>query len=282
MKKALRIVSYIISWALKIFVLAIFVFPFLWMFSVSLQTDYDTIATDPPTIVPAVPQFVNFAIAWSRGPFGTYLKNSILVIIFIVIIQILVMVPAAYAFAKYDFKGKGIMFSLVLIAFMTPTQITFLPLYQMFAKWRIGDLKILQTLIPQILPFLTNAFGIFLLRQYFMQVPNELIEAAKLDKAGEAKIVFKIMLPMSKAALSTVTLFSFVSHWNEYFWPLIMTNTDNVRPLTVGIVRLRDTEGLLQWNVIMAGNVILVLPILLIYIFASRNIIKAFAYSGIK
>jgi sn-glycerol 3-phosphate transport system permease protein len=282
MKKTLRIASYIISWLLKILVLAVFVFPFLWMFSVALQTDYETIATDPMTIIPAAPQFVNFATAWSRGPFATYLKNSVLVILFIIAIQILVMVPAAYAFAKYDFKGKGLMFSLVLVAFMTPTQITFLPLYQMMAKWRIGDFKVLQTLVPQILPFMTNAFGIFLLRQYFMQVPNELIEAAKLDKASEFKIIFKIMLPMSRAALSTVTLFSFVSHWNEYFWPLIMTNTDNVRPLTVGIVKLRDTEGLLQWNVIMAGNVILVLPILLVYIFASRNIIKAFAYSGIK
>ena len=282
MNKGLRIFSLTTSMIVKIFVLIVFVFPFLWMFSVALQTDQETIATDPVTIIPMTPQFVNFATAWGRGPFPTYLKNSILVIIFIIITQVFVMVPAAYAFAKYEFKGKGLLFSLVLIAFMTPTQITFLPVYQMMAKWRIGDFKILQTLVPQILPFITNAFGIFLLRQYFMQVPNELIEAAKLDKSSETKIIFRIMLPMSKAALSTVTLFSFVSHWNEYFWPLVMTNTTNVRPLTVGIAILRDTEGLLQWNVIMAGNVILVLPILLVYIFASRNIIKAFAYSGIK
>ena len=282
MNKGLLYFSLMISWIVKVFVLVIFVFPFLWMFSVALQTDYETIATNPVTVIPKTPQFVNFLHAWGRGPFPTYLKNSILVIVFIIVIQVLVMVPAAYAFAKYDFKGKGLMFSLVIIAFMTPTQITFLPVYQMMAKWRIGDFKILQTLVPQILPFITNAFGIFLLRQYFMQVPNELIEAARLDKAGEAKIVFKIMLPMSRAALSTVMLFSFVSHWNEYFWPLVMTNSTNVRPLTVGIAILRDTEGLLQWNVIMAGNVILVLPILLVYIFASRNIIKAFAYSGIK
>ena len=282
MNRGLRIISQTISWIVKIFVLVVFVFPFLWMFSVALQTEYETIATDPITVIPRTPQFVNFVTAWGRGPFPTYLKNSVLVIIFIIGIQVVVMVPAAYAFAKYDFMGKGIMFSLVIIAFMTPTQITFLPVYQMMARWRIGDFKILQTLIPQILPFITNAFGIFLLRQYFMQVPNELIEAARLDKASELKVVFRIMLPMSKAALSTVTLFSFVSHWNEYFWPLVMTNSTNVRPLTVGIAILRDTEGLMQWNVIMAGNVILVLPILLVYIFASRNIIKAFAYSGIK
>jgi sn-glycerol 3-phosphate transport system permease protein len=282
MNKGLRVFSMAMSMIVKICVLVIFVFPFLWMFSVALQTDDETIATDPVTIIPRTPQFVNFLTAWSHGPFPTYLKNSILVIIFIIVIQIFVMVPAAYAFAKYEFWGKGIMFSLVIIAFMTPTQITFLPVYQMMARWRIGDFKILQTLIPQILPFITNAFGIFLLRQYFMQVPNELIEAAKLDKSSETKIIFRIMLPMSKAALTTVTLFSFVSHWNEYFWPLVITNTTNVRPLTVGIAMLRDTEGLHQWNVIMAGNVILVLPILLVYIFASRNIIKAFAYSGIK
>jgi sn-glycerol 3-phosphate transport system permease protein len=142
--------------------------------------------------------------------------------------------------------------------------------------------KLLGTLLPQILPFMTNAFGIFLLRQYFMQVPNEIIEAAKLDKAGELKIVFRIMLPMSKAALSTIALFSFVSHWNEYFWSLVMTNTIYVRPLPIGVAMLKDSEGVIDWNIIMAGNMILTFPILIVYIFASRNIIKAFAYSGIK
>ena len=120
------------------------------------------------------------------------------------------MVPAAYAFAKCEFKGKNLMFGLVLIAFMTPGQITFLPIYQMMSGWGIMD-----TLIPQILPFMTNAFGIFLLRQYFMQVPDELIEAARLDNAGSLKIVYRLMLPMAKPAMSTVVLFSFVNHWNE-------------------------------------------------------------------
>jgi sn-glycerol 3-phosphate transport system permease protein len=129
---------------------------------------------------------------------------------------------------------------------------------------------------------MTNAFGIFLLRQYFMQVPDELIEAAKLDNAGSLKIVYKLMLPMAKPAMSTVVLFSFVSHWNDYFWPLVMTQTTNVRTLPIGIAMLKNTEGITNWNIIMAGNMILVMPILVVYVFCSKSIIRSFAYSGIK
>ena len=276
MQKILTTSSMVFSTLVKLVVLAVFVFPFLWMISVSLQTTEETYS-HPITLVPRIPQFINIADAWSSGPFPMYLRNSIIVTASIIIFQVLIMIPAAYAFAKYEFPGRGLLFSLVIIAFMTPGQITFLPIYQMMASW-----KLLDTLLPQIIPALTNCFGIFLLRQYFRQVPDELIESAKLDKASELNIIFRIMLPMSKAALSTITLFSFVSHWNDYFWPLVMTNTTRVRPLTVGIQMLRDTEGLTRWNIIMAGNMILVIPILLVYVFASRNIIRAFTYSGIK
>lgn len=261
---------------LKLLISAIFVFPFLWMVSIALQTQKET-TTTPITLIPSSPQFQNIITAWNSGPFGNYLRNSLLIIACIVVIQMVIMVPAAYGFAKFEFRGKNFLFALVLIAFMTPTQITFLPIYNMMAGWGL-----LKTLLPQILPFMTNAFGIFLLRQYFMQVPNELIEAAKLDNANELQVVFRIMMPLSKPALATILLFSFVSHWNEYFWPLIMTNSTGVRPLTVGIAMLKSSEGVDLWNVIMAGNMILVIPILLVYLFASKYIIRAFAYSGIK
>ena len=200
-----------------------------------------------------------------------------MIILSIVVIQTLVMVPAAYAFAKFDFKGKGLLFGVVLIAFMMPGQVTFIPIYYMMA-----DFGWTNTLLPQIIPFMTNAFGIFLLRQYFMQVPDELIEAARLDNANEAQVLARIMLPMSKPGISAIALLSFVGHWNDYFWPLIMTNSDNIRPITIGVSRLKDTEGNDQWNLIMAGNMFLVLPILLMYVFASKYIINSFAYSGIK
>ncbi|MMZ62387.1 L-arabinose transport system permease protein AraQ [compost metagenome] len=195
----------------------------------------------------------------------------------IIVIQFAVMIPAAYAFAKYRFALKNILFGLVLLAFMIPGQITFIPVYLMMA-----DMDLIHTLWPQIIPFMSNAFGIFLLRQYFMQIPEEIIEAARLDNAGEWKLVRKIMIPMAKPALATIALFSFVSHWNEYFWPLVMTNSASIRPLTLGISMLRETEGISNWHIIMAGNVVLVIPILIVYLFCSKQIVKAFVYSGIK
>ncbi|WP_256257816.1 MULTISPECIES: carbohydrate ABC transporter permease [unclassified Paenibacillus] len=254
----------------------IFVFPFLWMISTSLQTLAETLSF-PPTWIPSVPQWSNFVQAMNAGPFLTYAKNSVIVTLSIIVLQLVVMVPAAYAFAKYSFKGKELFFSLVLLAFMIPGQVTFIPVYLMLA-----DAGLIKSLLPQIIPFMSNAFGIFLLRQYFMQIPHELIEAARLDNASELQIMRNIMIPMSMPALATIALFSFVSHWNDYFWPLVMTDSAAVRPLTMGIAMLRETEGISNWHIIMAGNVVLVLPILLVYLFASKQIVKAFVYSGIK
>ncbi|GIO86039.1 sugar ABC transporter permease [Paenibacillus faecis] len=262
--------------AFKIVILTVFIFPFLWMISTSLQTFRETLAF-PPTWIPAVPQWGNFAEAMRAGPFLTYAKNSLIITVSIIVIQFAVMIPAAYAFAKYRFALKNVLFGLVLLAFMIPGQITFIPVYLMMA-----DMDLIHTLWPQIIPFMSNAFGIFLLRQYFMQIPEEIIEAARLDNAGEWKLVRKIMIPMAKPALATIALFSFVSHWNEYFWPLVMTNSASIRPLTLGISMLRETEGISNWHIIMAGNVVLVIPILIVYLFCSKQIVKAFVYSGIK
>ena len=274
----MTVVKHIFGVLLKLILIFIFGFPFFWMLSTSLQT-LEEVNTVTPTFLPAVPQFQNYVDAWNAGSsgMGVYLKNSVIVVVAIIAIQLVIMVPAAYAFALYKFRFKGFCFGLVLIALMMPTQITFLPIYLMFS-----DLDLINTLWPQILPFMTDAFSIFLLRQYFMQVPDELVEAAKLDNASEAKIIFRLMLPMAKPALATIILFSFLGHWNDYFWPLVMTNSDAVRTLPVGVAQLKQMEGLANWNVIMAGNGIMVFPILLVYIFASKKIIHSFAYSGIK
>jgi len=274
MYRAKKGVGGVVGFLMKLLISAIFIFPFLWMVSLALQTDAEVTTF---TMISHSPTLQNFVNAWNVAPFGIYLKNSFIIILAIIVIQTIVMVLAAYAFAKFEFKGKGILFGIVLLAFMMPNQVTFIPIYYMMA-----DLKLTNTLLPQILPFMTNAFGIFLLRQYFMQVPDELIEAARLDNAGEFKVLSRIMLPMSKPGISAIALLSFVGHWNDYFWPLIMTNSDLIRPITIGVARLKDTEGNDQWNLIMAGNMFLVLPILLMYVFASKYIINSFAYSGIK
>ena len=147
-----------------------------------------------------------------------------------------------------------------------------------FSKARLID-----TLLPQILPFGANAFGIFLLRQSFRQINPEVFEAARMDDAGEWKIMLKVALPMCRSSLIATMMFSVIGIWNSYFWPLVMTNSDKFRPLTLYVEKLKqDAEQGLQWNLIMAGNLILVVPILIIYCFGSKQIIKAFTYNGIK
>lgn len=139
---------------------------------------------------------------------------------------------------------------------------------------------LVNTLWSLIIPYAASAFGIFLLRQAFMQVPDEVIEAARLDNASEWKIMWTIMVPMAKPVLVTFGLFSFIYHWNDYFWPLIMTNSDEVRTLPIGISSLHMSDGGTLWNVMMAGNMILILPILVIFFVAQRHIIKAFVYQS--
>lgn len=255
---------------------AIFIFPFVWMLSTSVKNPQEMMQL-PPTIIPKEIVLENYSAAWNSGPFFRYLLNSIFVTGSILIIQFVVMVPAAYAFSKIKFKGEKILFGILLVGLMIPPQVTFLPVYMMMSK-----LGLINTYVPLIIPFMTTSFGIFLLRQNFMQISDEIIEAAKLDGASDLKIMFRIMVPMAKPAVITFILFNFIYHWNNYFWPLVMTNTDAIRTLPIGVALLKSSEGITAWNVIMAGNIILILPIILVYIFANKKVKEAFMYSGIK
>lgn len=272
LKFPLKIVESIVL----IFMIIIFLFPFIWMISTSLKTTQEAIQI-PPSIIPSKIVIENYLKAWSSGPFLRYLGNSLFITLSVLVIQFIVMVPAAYAFSKIKFKGSNILFGIVLIGLMVPAQITFLPIYMMMSK-----AELINTYVPLILPFMTSSFGIFLLRQNFMQISDEIIEAAKLDNSSDLKIMFKIMLPMAKPAVITFALFSFIYHWNNYFWPLVMSNSDLVRTLPIGVAMLKESEGVTNWNVVMAGNVMLTAPILLLYTILNNKIKTAFAYSGIK
>lgn len=272
LKLPLKIVESIVL----IFMIIIFLFPFIWMISTSLKTTQEAIQI-PPSIIPSKIVIENYFKAWSSGPFLRYLGNSLFITLSVLVIQFIVMVPAAYAFSKIKFKGSNILFGIVLIGLMVPAQITFLPIYMMMSK-----AELINTYVPLILPFMTSSFGIFLLRQNFMQISDEIIEAAKLDNSSDLKIMFKVMLPMAKPAVITFALFSFIYHWNNYFWPLVMSNSDLVRTLPIGVAMLKESEGVTNWNVVMAGNVMLTAPILLLYTILNNKIKTAFAYSGIK
>ncbi len=263
---------------LKIAAMLMFVFPFYWMIITAFKTYGEAIQT-PPTLWPMNFTLEAFTNIFSRGiDITQYAVNSVVVTLSVIAIQLVVMVPAAYAFAKRRFPLQGLMFGIVLVAFMIPGQITYISVYLMMSK-----AKLINSLWPQILPFGANAFGIFMLRQGFKQIPNEIIESARLDSASEGQIMTRICLPMCKSSMITIAMFSFIGTWNSYFWPLVMTNSDKYRPLTMYIEKLKqEVEQGIMWNEIMAGNFILVVPVIIVFIFASKKIIQAFAYNGMK
>jgi sn-glycerol 3-phosphate transport system permease protein len=260
----------------KVTVMALITFPFIWMILTSFKTIEEAIAF-PPTFFPRGFEWQNYVYVTSAFPLLTYFKNSVFVAAAVLALQYLVIVPAAYSLARHNYRFKGLFFAVVLMGLMIPQHVTFVPVYLLFSK-----MKLLKSYAPLILPFVSNSFGIFMLRQYFMQIPQEILEAAKLDNASSWKIIYRVMIPMAKPALLTIGLLAFISNWNSYFWPLIMTSSDTYRTLPVGIATLRLQETLQMWNYIMAGNVILVMPIIVVYLFANRRIRNSFVYSGIK
>lgn len=276
LRKARRITGTVIGTILKVLVCVIFAFPFLWMIATSFKTNAEAIQM-PPTLFPDRFTIDAYITVFSELNLGRYIGNTLIILASTTIGQFLVMVPAAYAFAKYKFKGNGLLFGFLMVAFMVPTVITYPSVSKMFM-----EAGLIRTLLPQIVPCFCNAFGIFLLRQNFMQVPEELLESARLDEANELQIITKIMLPMAKASLANIMMLSMIGTWNSYFWPLVMTYHDEIRPITIAIESMKNLEGGLKWPIIMAGNCILVLPILILFLAASKKIIAAMAYRGVK
>ncbi|MBU9711293.1 carbohydrate ABC transporter permease [Evansella tamaricis] len=275
----MKLLNYLLkglNWVLLLTVILIFIFPFFWMITTAFKSFSETMMF-PPKWIPDQWLWQNFVDAWQSGPFLHYYINSITVTVSILVLQFLTVIPASYAFARYRFKGDRFLFALIMITLMIPAQLIFLPVYLQMSSWGLID-----SLASLIIPFASSAFGIFLIRQAFKQVPNELIEAARLDQASEWKIMWKIMVPYAKPTIITFALFSFITHWNDYFWPLVMTNSELSRTLPVGIARLRDIDSGASWNLVMAGNMLLVVPILVIFFLAQRHIIKAFVYTGVK
>lgn len=263
---------------IKLAVVLCFVFPFYWMLCTAFKPYAEAISV-PVTFWPKTFSLegVESILSARNVDVMQYLTNSVIITLGTIALQMVIMIPAAYAFARFEFFGKNICFALVLLALMIPGQITYITVYLTMADWNLLD-----TLWPQILPFGANAFGIFLLRQGFKQIPEEIIESARLDSATQVQIVMQIMVPMCRSVLLTIMLFSFVGSWNNYFWPLVMTNSEKVRPLTMMLVRVLDSELGTRWNEIMAANLLVVLPVLGVYVFTSGKIIKAFTYNGIK
>jgi sn-glycerol 3-phosphate transport system permease protein len=262
--------------AVNFLIFAVFFIPFYWMFLTAIKSLGQTLQSPPVFWVPAA-HWENFRKVFDSIPFFSMLKNNVIMTFGIMICQFFTVIPAAYAFARFRFAGSGFLFGLTLATMMIPAQLVFLPLFLMFS--RMGLINGYASLI---LPWATSPFAIFMLRQTFKQVPQELIEAAKLDSAGELKIIFKLMLPIAKPTIVTLGLVTFILNWNDYFWPFVLTTNNAVRTLPVGITSLNTVDGGVRYHVLMAGNLLLVAPVLVVFFFAQKQIIKAFTYMGGK
>ena len=272
----IRVVRSSVRWIISLGIILIFFVPVYWMFLTAIKTMGQCYQT-PPSFWVSSPVWENFLHAIEAIPFWNMFKNSVIVTLGVLLCQSITVIPAAYAFARMKFKGQKLLFGATLATMMIPAQLIFLPVFLMFSK-----AGLINSYASLILPHATSAFAIFMLRQTFKQVPEELIEAARLDNASQWKIITRVMLPIARPTLITLALLTLITTWSDYFWPFVMTTNNDVRTLPVGISMLRIVDGGVQYPLLMAGNVVLVIPVLIAFFVAHRHIIKAFTYMGDK
>lgn len=266
-KKRVKYVLKILNYLLLIAVGLFFVYPFVWMASMSLRPLIDALSFDPGLIVKH-PQWQNYVYAWRQAQIVHYVGNSIKYSVLVLTLQYFTIIPAAYGFATMEFKGKKFLWATKYLGMMLPAEATLIPVYFFYSKMGLVD-----TWGGLILPSLFSMFGIYMFVGAFKQIPKEVIESAKMDKAKNRTIMLKIMIPMVAPVMITHLLVTFISNWNEYYWVLVMTNSESLRTLPVALRGLLQVEdGVPEWNIVMAGTMIQLAPIMLVYIFASKQV----------
>jgi len=253
----------------------VMVVPFVWMVSTALKGNSE-IYIYPPTWVPAEIHLDNFARAWRYAPFGRFYVNSVFVAVTITLSQVVTSALAGYVFARVRFPGRDMIFYMYVATLIVPTQVTMLPLFLM-----MNELKWINTYKGLIMPFLANAFMVFFLRQFFSTIPMELEDAAKIDGCGRTRFIIQVLLPLSRPALASTGLFTFLGHWNSYIWPLIITNSTRMRTLPIGLRYFVEESGA-QHNYMMAAALITVAPVVLLFFLAQRQFIESIARTGVK
>jgi multiple sugar transport system permease protein len=250
--------------------------PYIWMVSTSLKGPGEIFAY-PPIWIPRAWRFQNYVEAWNAAPFGRYFFNSAFVALAVTVGQLVTCSLAAFAFACMEFKGKNVMFALFLSTTMISTQVTLVPSYLV-----LKNLHWLDTYQALIVPFLANGFGVFMIRQYFMTIPRELEDAAKLDGCGRLRFLWQILLPLSKPVVASQALFAFMGNWNSYLWPLIVTTSEPMRTLQIGLRYFVSQEGGTQWGSFMAATVFVSFPIIAFYLFVQKSFVGGIATTGLK
>jgi len=220
--------------------------------------------------------FENYFSVWQKIPFGRQLLNSIFFAGSVTLLSVIIDSMAGYAFARYDFPGKNVLFVMVLITLMVPLQVTFIPLYSFLVQ--LGWVNTYQGLI---VPRIADAFGIFFLRQFFFAMPKDLEDAARIDGAGELRIFARIMLPLAGPAVLTIALFNLIANWNDLLWPLMVTTTSTMQTLPAGLALFRG-QHVSDFGVLMAGSTLALLPMIVAFFLVQRRFIEGIATSGMK
>lgn len=250
-------------------------FPFIWMILTSLKALPESIAM-PPVWVPASPQWGNYSEAFTVAPFALYFRNSIIVSVSATALTLFVTVLAAYAFTIFDFPGKRLIFSLCLLTMMVPGEILIIQNFITVTK-----LKWIDTFQGIVVPSVASGFYVFMMQEYFMQTPKALYKAAKVDGCRDWKYLWKVMIPINKNAIFTIGILTMISHWNAFMWPLMVTNSNEHRVLSIGLLYFKDAVSS-KVNLQMAGSTIVILPMVIFYLIFRRQIIAGVSRSGIK
>lgn len=274
-KKSSAVLRRVLLYIVLILIAVIMVVPFLWMLSTSLKTQYDAVKI-PPVWIPDPPQWENYVKLFTEQPMFQFMLNTIKIVFFVVLGQLFFSSLAAYSFARISFKGRNVVFFFYIATLMVPGQVTMIPTYLMFAKAGLTDNHLALILLA-----FFSAFGVFLLRQFFMSLPRELEEAAEIDGCNPFMTYWRIMLPLVVPAMLTLGVFTLMNTWNDYMGPLIYLSSPEKYTMTLGIAYFKGVYTT-QWNLVMAGSIVSVVPILIAYLCAQKYFIEGIAFSGVK
>lgn len=255
---------------------AFFLFPFLWLINTSLKGN-EQIFVFPPELLPNPFRFDNYLKALSTIPFMHYMGNSAMIVVLAILGNILSAPAMGYAFARLKWKGRNKLFILVLATMMLPFQVTMIPLYSMYS--RLGWIN---TYLPLVLPdFFGKGFFIFLMRQFFLTIPEEISQSGRIDGASEFRIYAQLILPLAKPAIITVTLFAFIWSWTDFLGPLIYLTSDKMWTISVGLSQFTTSHGL-DWSLLMAGSAMFMLPMIVLFFLLQKFFIEGIATTGLK
>lgn len=271
-----RMATQAAAYTLLILAVTVIILPLAWMLTASLKTRSE-IYTLPVSWWPEAFRWQNYQQAWTAVPFERFFINSVITTALGSSLELANGVLTAYALVFLPFPKKNLVFLLILAALMVPIQVTLIPNYVLVAN--LGWVNTYQGII---IPGAAVALGTFLLRQQFLSLPREVIEAARIDGAGHLRMLWQIVLPMSRPALVTFALIYIVARWNDYLWPLLVTNNDQRMTLPVGLTQLQHSEGSSEWGVVMAGAVMVITPVLAIFLWAQRHIVEGLTAGSVK